>query len=830
MRHFRVAFRSLSRTPLVSAVAVLSLALGMGANAAIFSVYERMLLRPLPVPEPDRLVHLLNPGPKSGSQSSGAPGGIEAVWSYPLFRDLERAELPAFSGLAAEVFFSANLAYGGDTLSGLAATVSGGYFQTLGLQPAAGRLFGPDDDRQRDAHPVVVLDHAYWQTRFGGDPGVVGKPLKVNGQLLTIVGVLPEAFSGRTVGSRPRVYVPLTQHASVMPNRDSFEQRREYFLYVFGRLAPGVSIQQATAAVNVPYRAIVREVELPLQEGGSEAYLREFAAKEVVLEPGKYGQSTAREEVEAPLSLLLVLTALVLAIAAANITNLLLVRATLRAAEISVRMSLGAQRRQVVGLLLAESALLAVAGAAVGFGVAHLTLFLFRRMLPADSDARGLLALDPRSWLFLAGLTVLVALVGLVPALQSTRSDLATMLRSQGRVSGSRAAGRLRNGMATVQIALSLTLLVAAGLFVRSLSNVGGVDLGLDVERLAVFGISPELDGLEPAQSQALFERLETEIAALPGVTAVATSMVPLVAGSSWGNNVSVEGFEPGPDDDTNARFDEIGPGHFRTLGIPLLAGRELERGDVAGAPRVVLVNEEFARKFGLGRDAVGKRMARGSGGDLDMEIVGLVANTAYADVKDEAQPLMFLPWRQDETLGSINFYVRTDGDPARLLEPLRRTVGKVAPGLPLESLSTMQTRVRENVFLDRLLSALSAGFALLATVLAAIGLYGVVAYAVAQRTHEIGVRVALGAGPAEVRSLVLRQVAVIGGIGALVGLVAGAALGRVAGAVLYQLDGLDPVAFGAALGVLVAVVLAAGLVPARRASRIDPVVALRGD
>lgn len=829
MRQLRVAYRSLSRTPLVSAVAVLSLALGMGANAAIFSVYERLLLRPLPVPEPERLVNLRSPGPKQGSQSSGAPGDVDAVWSYPMFRDLEAAGLP-FTGLAAERLFGANIAAGGNTLSGLGSVVSGQYFTTLGLQPAVGRLLGPDDDRVRDGSAVAVLDHAYWESRFGSDPGVVGRSMRVNGMPLEIVGVLPAAFTGRTTGSRPQVYLPLTLHASVIPNRDSFEERRDYWLYLFGRLAPGVSVTEATAAVNAPYSAILRDVEMPLQEGASDNYRQQFLAKQVVLEPAAQGQSRVREQAQAPLALLLGLTGLVLLIAAANITNLLLVRGTLRAGEISVRLSLGAQRRQVVGLLLAESVLLAAAGAAVGFGVAHLTLFLFRGMLPADSDQRYLLSIDPRSWLFLAGLAALVALVGLVPALQSTRGDLATRLRSQGRVSGSRAAGRLRNGMATLQIALSLTLLVGAGLFVRSLGNVGGVDLGMDVERIATFGLSPELDGLEPAQSQALFERLEAELAALPGVESVALSMVPLIAGSSWGNNVSVEGFEAGPDDDTTARFDQIGPDHFRTLGIPLLAGRELARTDVLGAQRVAVVNEAFARRFGLGREAVGKRMARGSGGELDVEIVGLVADAAYAEVKDEAPPIFYQPWRQDETLGAINVYVRTAGDPARLLEPLRRTVQRVAPGLPLENLATMETRVRDNVFLDRLLSALSAGFALLATVLAAIGLYGVVAYAVAQRTQEIGVRVALGAAPAQVRKLVLRQVAAIAGAGAALGLVAGAALGRLAGAVLFRLDGHDPVAFAAALAVLATVALAAGLVPARRAVRIDPVSALRGD
>jgi predicted permease len=829
MRNLRVAFRSLARTPLVSAVAVLSLALGMGANAAMFSVYERILLRELPVPEPERLVNLASNGPKQGSLSSSDPGGPEWVWSYPMFRDLERAELP-FEGIAAETGFGANLAYRGSAVSGSGSAVSGGYFDTLGLRPAAGRLFSPADDRARDAHPVVVLDHAYWQTRFAGDPRVIGDRLTVNGKPLEIVGVLPAAWTGRTVGRRPQVYVPLSQHASLIPGRDTFEERRVYWLYVFGRLEPGISLAEATTAVNVPYAAILRDVELPLQEGASESYRQQFLAKRVSIEPGLHGQSRVNEDIQAPLTLLLALTGFVLLIAAANITNLLLVRATLRAGEMSVRLSVGARRRHVIGLLLAESFVLAAAGAALAFGVAQATLAAFRRMLPGDSDVSFLLRLDARSWLFLLALTALVGLVGLFPAWHTTRGDLATLLRSQGRVSGTRAAGRLRNGMATLQVALSLTLLVAAGLFVRSLVNVSKVDLGVDVGSLVTFGISPELDGKTPAESQALFARLETELAALPGVTGVSASMVPLVSGNSWGNNVSVEGFEPAPDEDTTARFNLVGPGFFRTVGTPLLAGRELLPTDAAGTPQVAVVNEAFARRFGLGREAVGKRMARGSGGELDVEIVGLVADASYDQVKDAVPPVFYQAWRQDESIGAINFYVRTSGDPRLLIAPLRRAVGERAPGLPLENLTTMEQRVRDSIFLDRLLSALSAGFALLATLLSAIGLYGVVAYAVAQRTHEIGVRVALGAGPGRVRGLVLRQVGLIAGVGAILGLAAGAALGRAAGAVLFQLDGGDPATFAVALALLALVALAAGLGPARRAMRVDPVRALRGE
>jgi predicted permease len=814
----------------VTTVAVLSLALGMGANAAIFSIYERMLLRPLPVPEPERLVNLLSPGPKMGSQSSGNPGGVDAIWSYPMFRDLERSELP-FTGLAAEVGFGANLAYRGDTVSARGALVSGGYFPTLGLRPALGRLFGPADDRHRDGHPLAVLDHAYWQTQLGADRRVIGQRLTVNGQPLTIVGVLPREFAGRTVGARPQVYVPLTHHARVVPGRDSFEQRLTYWLYVFGRLAPGVSPQRATAAVDARYRAILHDVELPLQEGASESYRQQFAAKHVVLEAGARGQSRIRDEAGVPLTMLFGVTGLVLLIAAANIANLLLVRAALRAGEMSVRLSLGARLHQLLGLLLSESFLLAAAGGVVGLFFAHGTLQLFRALLPAESDLDYLLALDPRTGVFLGALVLLLSLVGVVPALHGMRGDLAGVLRAEGRrASGSRGANRLRTGMATLQIALSLTLLVTAGLFVRSLSNVGQVDLGMNVDHLAAFGISPELNGLSPAQSHQLLARLESELGGLPGVTGVAASMVPLLAGDSWANNVSVEGFEAGPDTDTTVRFNAIGPGYFRTLGIAVLAGRDVELADTLGAPKVAVVNEQLVRKFGLGRQAVGKRMALGRTEDLDIEIIGVVADSRYSEVKDDVPPVYFVPWRQQETLGALNYYVRTAADPELLLPTLRSTVGRVAPNLPLEDLSTMQLRVRDSVFLDRMLMTVSLGFAVLSTLLAAIGLYGVIAFAVAQRTHEIGVRLALGAAPRQIRGLVLGHVARITGVGAVLGLLAGAAVGRLAGAILYRLEGHDPLTFATAAALLAAVALTAGMGPAWRASRVHPIIALRAD
>ena len=832
MPNFRLALRALARTPLVSGVAVLSLALGIGANAANFTVFERLILRPLPVPEPERLVNLEAPGPKSGSMSSNNAGGAEAIFSYAMFRDLEQEQAP-FIGLAAHRSFGANLAFSGDTMSGEGMVVSGSYFPVLGLRPALGRLLEPADDQVIGGHPVVVVGHRYWQDRFGGREDVLNRALVVNGRTMTIVGVVPRGFLGTTLGQDPQVFVPLTMYGQVTPGWDRFEERRTYWLYLFARLQPGVDLAEAQAAINVPYAAILREVEVPLQGGMTEETLERFASRQIVLEPGLKGQSSFQEGLREPLLQLFAVTGLVLLIAAANVVNLLLTRAADRAGEIALRLSIGARRRQIVGQLLAESVLLALAGGALGLLVAVATLRAMLGLLPADATGTLGLELGRETWMFLLGLSLLTGLIGLLPAIHSARSDLGTMLKGQaGRLSRSRMAGRFRAAVATLQIALSMALLISAGLFARSLYNVSRVDLGIETEHLATFGLSPELNGYQPSESRALFARVEEEAAALPGVSMVTASMVPLITGSNWSSSVSVEGFEAPPEADTNASFNEIGPGYFRTLGIPLLAGRELEPRDELGAPKVAIVNEAFARKFELGRDAVGKRMSTSVGNavELDIEIVGLVQDAKYSAVKDDVPAQFFLPYRQDDRLGAINFYVRASGDPGELLASLRGLIARLDPNLPVEELATMELKVRESILMDRMMSLLSAVFALLATLLAAIGLYGVVAYAVAQRRREIGLRMALGADAARVRAMVLRQVGWMVVPGAVLGMAAAFGLGRIAQSLLYQMEGNDPRVFALAALLLVAVALGAGMVPAQRAARIDPMVALRDE
>jgi predicted permease len=831
MRNLRLAFRTLARTPFVSLVAVLSLALGLGANSAIFSLFNQILLRPLPVPDPQALVNLGAPGPKSGSNSCNQSGDCEQIFSYPMFRDLERAQT-SFTGIAAHRNFGVNVAFGGQTESGRGIMVSGSYFPVLGIQPAVGRLFTPDDDRTPGAHQLVVLSHDYWRRRFQEDPGVVGQTLIVNGHGMTIVGVTPRGFEGTTLSIRPAVFVPISMRGVLLPSPSGpgFENRRAYWAYLFARLKPGVTIDAARVALNGAYRPIINDVEAPLQQGMSDQTLARFRQKTVTVEPGARGQSDIHREARAPLVILFAVTGTVLLIACANIANLLLARGAGRAAEMAVRLSVGASRGQLVRQLLTESVLLALLGAAFGILVAKWTLDTIASIVPPEGAALVTFRLDP-AMLGFAAVAALVTgvLFGLFPALHSTNPALAVTLKNQaGQPSGAKAAKRFRATLATVQIAMSMALLVPAGLFAKSLFNVSRVELGLKSDHLVTFSLSPALNGYDGERSRALFEQLDEKLTALPGVSDAVFAMVPLLAGDNWNNSVQVEGFDAGPDTNTSSSFNAVSAGFFRALGMPLVQGREFTPGDGAGAPKIAIVNQAFTRKFNLGADAIGKRMRQSREGPLDMEIVGVIQDAKYSDVKAAIVAQYFMPFPQSDQPGSANFYVRSALPPEQLLTAVPGVVKALDPNLPVDDLKTMERQIEENVFLDRMISVLSTAFAFLATLLAAVGLYGVLAYTVAQRTREFGLRMALGANAGKVRGLVLRQVAVMAVIGGLAGLAAAVAIGRAAQSLLFEIAGYDPLVLVASVAVLSVATLAAGYLPALRASRIDPMTALR--
>jgi predicted permease len=831
MPNLRLALRTLLRTPFVTVVAILSLGLGIGANAAIFSMFNTILLRALPVSDPGQLLNLSAPGPKPGSTSCNQAGDCDVVFSYPMFRDLER-EQTVLSGLAAHRAFGVNLAFDNQTMTGEGMYVSGSYFPTLGVRPALGRLIAPADDGGYGETPVVVLGHFFWTTYFDQSAAVLNRTITVNGQSMTVVGVAPAGFDGTTVGSRPHLYAPLTMRtaleAGVTPA--IMDRRNNYWVYVFGRMKPGVSIEQASAGLNTYYRSAINEVEAPLQTGMSEATLERFRAKEILVEAGSQGQSSIYEEASAPLLFLLVVTICVLAIACANVANLLLARSAARSGEMAVRLSIGASRSRLIGQLLAEACLLASFGGLFGILVANGTLKFVLSMLPAEASQSLPFTIDGTALLFTAALSIGTGLIfGLFPALHASRPDLVSILKSQsGQPSGAWAAQLFRKVLATAQIVLAMTLLGAAGLFLKSLVNVSRVDLGFaNADEVVVFRLSPQRNGYPVERVQALFDQVEEEMAALPGVATVSSSLVPLVAGSNWGNNVRVQGYPTGPDVDSNSRFNMIGPGYLSTLGIPLISGREFTASDVEGSPRVAVVNEAFARKFNLGRGAVGKLMSDG-GEDLNIEIVGLAQDAKYSDVKQEVPPVFMVPWRQQPRATSMSFYVRTQTDPEAMLGTVRTVMARIDRTLPVEDLRTLPEQIRENVFLDRMLSVMASAFAALATVLAAVGLYGVLAYTVSQRTREFGLRMALGAGPGRLRGLVMRQVAVMTVIGVAAGIGFAIVIGMFAQSLLFELQGYDATALAlSALG-LVAVALLAGYIPAFRASRVDPMTALR--
>ena len=833
MTNLKLALRRLFKAPFVTTVAILSLALGIGANAAIFSLFHQMLLRPLPVPAPHELVNLAAPGPKPGSQSCGQAGDCDEVFSYAMFRDLQKVHT-VFTDVAAHVLFGANLSFHNQTLSGDGVLVSGSYFPVLGIAPAIGRLLSPQDDQKLGESQVVVLSHDYWTTRFDRNPGVLGQTLIVNGRHLTIVGVAAEGFEGTTLGARPQVFVPITLRGQMNPGFNQFHNRRSYWAYLFARLRPGVTLDQARTELSVKYRGIINDVEAPLQSGMSDTTLARFRAKPILLEDGARGQSSVDGEARTPLVMLLSVTGLVLLIACANIANLLLARAAARSNEMAIRLSIGARRNQLIGQLLTESLVLAVCGGIAGLVVARWTLDAILAMLPAEAASTLQVDIDGTVLAFAAAVTVATGLLfGIFPAWHSTRPDLLPTLKGQaGQPGGGRSAQWFRASLATAQIAISMALLACAGLFTKSLLNVSRVDLGIDIEHVITFRVSPELNGYTPERSKQLFERIEDELAALPGVLSVTAARVPALTGSNWGNSVSVQGFEAGPDTDVNSRVNLVAPDYFKTMGIPLLSGRDFTRMDRADAPKVVIVNEAFAKKFNLGRDAVGKRMATSGAPDakLDTEIIGLVKDAKYSEVKQIVPPVYYQAYRQDPRIGAISFYLRTSSNPDATLQTINRTMAAIDPNLPVDNLLTMPQQVRENVFLDRLLTTLSAGFAILATILASVGLYGVLAYTVAQRTREIGLRMALGAAPGRVRVMVLRQVAVMTAIGGTIGLLAAVWAGRAARSndILYQMEGYDPIVL-ATSGVLLAIIaLAAGFIPAHRASKVDPMLALR--
>jgi predicted permease len=831
LSYLRSAIRSLRRTPVLSLAAILSLALGIGANVAIFSIFNQALLKRLPVQQPDQLVTLSAEGDKPGRVSSSNSGSRYAVFSYPLFRDLERGQ-QVFTGIAAHREVAANVAHRGRTTNEMALLVSGSYFPTLGIQPSLGRLLTPADDQTPGAHRVVVLSYAYWRSRFGEDPSILNDTLRINGEPMTVVGVAPRGFQGTTTEDSPEVFVPLTMSAAIHSDYEELESRTDHWLYLFARLKPQMSREAAQASIHALFSGIMQNIEVPRLTGESDAMRRQYGSRTLVLGDGARGEQPNRGELIPVFTILFSMTGIVILIACANIANLLLARGVSRAGEFAVRLSLGASRAQLIAQLMVESCLLAIVGGTGGLFVGSWVLDILRAARPSPSENYLPFEVGTPLLVFAFGLSLLTALIfGMLPAIRSTRIHVTTMARSQAGVTAAGAAGPLRSALVTCQIALALALLVVAGLFAKSLINIGHVDLGMQISSLTTFRISPVLNGYSTERSRALFEQLEDELSKVPGVSSVSESTIPILAGSNATANVTVQGFDAGPDTDMDASFSFTGPRFFTTLGVPLVAGREFTRADSTVSQRVAIVNEAFAKKFNLRRESVvGTRMELGRSDrpKFDIEIVGLVQDAKYSQVKDDVPPQFFVPHRQQDTRGSLSFYIRSSLDTPQVNAAVSRILARLDPNLPIENLRTMENQLRDRAASDRLLAQVSIGFGGLATLLAAVGLYGVLAYSVAARTPEIGVRVALGADPTRIAQMILRHVGRLAIVGVVVGLAGALVLGRFAASLLFRVQGADLPVMAAAVSVIILVALAAAMVPAYRASRIDPARALR--
>jgi predicted permease len=809
MNNLTSALRALRRRPGLAVTIVATLAIGIGVTTGIFSLFHQIIIRPLPVAEPERLVNL-------------SPSPIP-VFSYPMFRDLE-ARQSGFAGLAAYDEIPANLVYEGQARSGAGLAVSGGYFEVLGLQAALGRLIGPQDEQALDESRVAVLSHDYWRRELGSDADVIGRSLIVNGEPLTIIGVATADFSGTVFGSRAQVFVPLTLAFLLrdLP-RDQAQNRFAFNYPIFARLLPDIEAEQAEAAINALHGGIIAELETPTPRGAG------LPARTLALQSGARGDRGEVANFARPLALLLGLTVVVLLVVCSNVAGLLLARGAARANEMTIRAAIGASRRQLMSQLFAEAALLAIIGGLMSLAVASLTLRGVASIVPEAIIGEVEVGLTPAVVVFAAFASLAtVLLFGVAPAIQGARVGARLVaVNAVGHSGGARGVARFRGLLTTAQLAFSLVLLVLATLFAQSLSNVARVDLGLDVDSLATFNVAPRRSGYGPQRVAATYERIEEALAAQPGVTSVASAMIPLVSGSRFTR--MVQGFDVAPNGDALVSINMISPGFFGAIGVPLLAGRDFAETDTADTPAVVVVNQSFVRRFGLSDDVLGRRF-RPAGADADVEIVGVVADAAYSGsgVKQDVPPQYYQPLTQVDFGTTRHFYVRSSVDPDALLRTIPGVVARVDPDLPVDGLRTLESQFANDVYVDRLVTALSAAFATLATLLTALGLYGTLSYAVAQRTRELGVRLALGAAPQRLRAMVLKQVAVMATIGCALGLVAATALVGTAEAILYGVSGYDPRAFVAAVFVLCVVTLAAGYFPARRASGIAPMAALR--
>lgn len=825
----RFGLRMLCKSPGFTAIAVLTLALGIGANTGIFTILREVLLQSLPVPHPEELALLYSPGPRQGHVSSDEEGtdGAES-FSYPMYLNL-RDRNQVFAGLAAKDSAGVNLTFHGYTERTQADLVTGNYFQTLGVNAVVGRAFEPADSATPGGSPVVMLSFAYWKTRFGGDASVLNQTILVNDHPMTVVGVAQPGFDGIQRGFVPQLYVPITM--PLIPVPTGLEDHKDYRIKLIGRLKPGISQERAVAGLAPLYSALLLD-ELPLFTGWSDTQKSQFLARKLILRDGARGRPILQAAAGRELIALMCLVGAVLFIACANVAGLLTARGAVRQREIGIRLSLGASRTRLIRQLVVESFLLSAAGAILGLLIASWTSSALVRFASRNGIADGLSsALSTPVLAFTCVLALFCSvLFGLAPALRATRVELVSTLKEQaGALSSGLGHTRLRKVLVVCQVALALFLVTGAGGFVRSLYNVKHIDLGFRPAHILQFRVAPQLNGYDQGRSFAFFRNLEDRVAALPGVLSLSSAMEPLISDSDRGSNVTVEGEPPALAGSRHVMRNGIGSGHFSNLGIPLLRGREFTRADATDSPKVAIVNEAFAKTFFPGTDPLGRHMKFGGpSGPLNMEIIAVVKDSHHSAIREEVPPFVYIPYSQEQNVGALTFYVRTAQDPVILATSVRKIVSELDSGLPITDLRSFDQQIDRQLAPDRLIAALAGIFGALAALLAAIGIYGLLAYMVTQRTREIGVRMALGANAQLVRGLILKDVAILMGIGVLLGLPLAYALGRLIDSLLFGAKAFELLGISSALAVLLLVALAATYFPARRAAAVDPMVALR--
>jgi len=841
----RYGARVLAKNPGFTFVAVLTIALAIGANTAVFSVLDAVLLRSLPVADPSRLVVLTDPD--SHGRSFGREGGERALLSYAEFEFL-RDHNEVFSGIFAAdstlhepvvVMGNSSAAAGQQLETARVRLVSGGYFSTLGVQPALGRGFTEEVDRARGASPFAVISYAYWKQRFGLDPAILGKTIRIREVTFEIIGVTPPGFFGETVGDSPDLWLPIMMQDAIYPGTDLLTAVTGVgnvytWLQAIARLKPGVTLEQASAGINVTFHNQI------LEAMGSQVpadFRRAALDQRIKLQPGARGASTLQGDYGKPLKLLMALVGFVLLIACANLANLLLARASARQKEFAVRVAIGSGRARLVRQLITESCLLAALGAAAGFLLSRWAGAVLVGMASNPEPGINPISLDLQPDLRVLGFAfavtaLTVLLFGLLPAVRSARVDSLPVLRastSVGRLGGARRlpAGRV---LVVAQVAVSVIMLSAAGLFLRSLQRLHQVELGYNRENILMFRVDSAPGGYKGDARVAFHRNLVEKIRALPGVQAATLSSNGLFQGSESADPISVEGYTPKSGEELHSRMDHVGPGYFSALGIPLLSGREFQEQDAAPSRRVAIINHTFAQTYFPNTNPLGKIVADTFPGNPgDAVIVGVVADSKGNSLRQLARPRIYFPFFNEMWEHSnAGYAVRTLANPEIVSREIRAAVAETNPGLPAVRITNLTSLIGGSINTDVFIAKLSSVLGLLALVLAGIGLYGLMAYTVSRRTREIGIRMALGARPCSVLWQVMNETLLLVLIGVAIGVPSAIGLARLIRTLLFGVAAGDPIAFSGAMLVLAAIAVFAGFLPARRASQVDPMIALR--